>query len=176
MDAVERAVDRASRALAFVGGLGVVLMMVHVVADSAMKYLFDVPIEGTLEVVSQYYMVACVFLPLALVELRGEQVRVDLFLRLMPRRAAVASYVVTAILSAAFFACLAYYTGEAAVHSFRINEVIMGTSYVIVWPSKWLLPVGFALVVVAIVLRLARALLNVRRFDPVSQQHDHDVA
>lgn len=176
MKLAQAAIERLSRALALVGGVCVVLMMMHVTADSASKYFLKLPIEGTLEIVSQYYMVACVFLPLALVELRGEQVRVDLFVRLVAPRAAYACYVVTAILTGVFFASLAYYTGKEAIRSFQINEVMMGTSYVVIWPSKWLLPISFGVVALAVAFRLLQALLYPRKFNPVSLKHEHDIS
>ena len=50
-----------------------VLMMGHIVADVAMKYALNDPIDGTTEVVAAYYMTAIVFLPIAYVALSREQ-------------------------------------------------------------------------------------------------------
>lgn len=139
-------------------------MMLHVVADAASSYLFNVPLEGTLQVVSQYYMVAVVFLPLAIVELRGDQIRVDLFVMLLPKTVSRFLFVAIAALTAAFFVALAYYTGVEALHSTRIDEVMMGNSYVVIWPSKWILPAGFGVTAAATLLRMTQAALGLRRF------------
>ena len=149
-----------SRALAFFAGVCLIMMMVHVVADVAAKYVLNMPIEGTLEIVSAYYMVAVVFLPLAIVELRREHIYVDMFVRQLPMRPRVWLYAFTGILTAGFFGLLAYVTFGAAMHSFKINEMMMGTSFIVVWPGRWFLPIGFGAVTLAIVLHVIKALLR----------------
>ena len=76
--------------LVSLASLFLLVMMLHVCADVALKYLMSRPIEGTLEIVSYYYMVAAVFLPLAFVELTRSAVAVDLFFIMMPRAMKIA--------------------------------------------------------------------------------------
>lgn len=162
MKSAEAIAELACRGLALIAGVCVVLMMVHVVADVAAKYVFNMPIQGTLEIVSKYYMVAIVFLPLAIVELRKEHIYVDVFLRLMPDAVRLGVYFFTALLTASFYGVLAYQSYQAAMHAFRINEMMMGALFVVTWPGRWCLPLGFAAVALAVLLNVVKAVLQRR--------------
>jgi len=63
-----------------------VLMALHITVDVVLRLMFGGAFPGTLEIVSFYYMVYAVFLPLAFVERRGEHIEVDAFFNLMPAR------------------------------------------------------------------------------------------
>jgi TRAP-type C4-dicarboxylate transport system permease small subunit len=169
---VERLIRAGSNLLAFIAGVCLVLMMLQVVADVVMKYLLDSPIEGSLEIVSFYYMVAVVFLPLAMVELRREHITVDLVVQLLPRRAQGWVYAAGCLVSAGFFAILAWQTYLDALRATRINEVMMGSIYVTIWPSRWALPVGFAMIMAATLLHAWRALRDPVGFDPSPADRD----
>tara|TARA_R110000787_G_scaffold6137_10_gene21755 strand:- start:15832 stop:16422 length:591 start_codon:yes stop_codon:yes gene_type:complete len=164
MATLEKWIRLLSKGLALIGGVSVVLMMIHVVADIIAKYLFNSPIEGTLEVVSAYYMVAVVFLPLAIAELRREHIIVDMFIRHFAFTPRVYTYVLTGLITAGFYGLLAYETGEAALHALKINEVMMGTSFVVVWPSRWFLPIGFGAITLAILFHVLQAILRPDEF------------
>jgi TRAP-type C4-dicarboxylate transport system permease small subunit len=133
-------------------------MMLQITIDVGLKYIFNSPIEGNLEVVSYYYMVGVVFLPLAMVELRHEHINVDLFVQFLPRRARNYVYVFGCVVSIVFFTVLVYQTFLDAVHSTRINDMMMGSIYVTIWPSRWILPVSFTIIDLAIVVHAIKAL------------------
>ena len=65
MALIERFLQRVSRVMLFLGAVAILLMTFHVTADVLFKVGFHYPIVGTLEVVTYFYMVACIFLPLA---------------------------------------------------------------------------------------------------------------
>ena len=83
-----------------------VLMMLHITLDVAARYFFNGQIVGTLEVVSFYYMVALVFLAFGFVELKHENIRVDLFVQMMPRRVRFGLYVFACLMGLVFFGML----------------------------------------------------------------------
>ena len=60
-------IDRPSNLLTKLAGIIIMVMMIHISADVAAKYLLNDPIDGTLEIVAAYYMVVIVFFPLAYV-------------------------------------------------------------------------------------------------------------
>lgn len=136
--------DRMSRWLATIGGIVLIFMMLHIVVDVFMKYVFRAPVQGTLEIVSHYYMVIVVFLPLALVEWRREPIMVDVFFNMFPRGLKLACVTFSLALSVGIFAALAYRSTLDAMHAQSINEMAMGSAMTIVWPSRWALPIGFA--------------------------------
>lgn len=162
----QRVIKYCADFLAFVAAVCLVLMMCQIVLDVALKYFFNTPIEGNLEVISVYYMVAVVFLPLAMVELRHEHISASLISGMLPKTTQNYVYIVGNMISAAFFGILAYQTFWDAVKSTRIKEVMMGTELITVWPSRWILPIGFLMILIAILLHAWRAYRNPRSFDP----------
>ena len=165
----EQLVRFVSGGLTILGGVCLFLMMLQIVVDVGLKYIFNSPIEGNLEVVSFYYMVGVVFLPLAMVELRHEHISVDLIVQMLPKRGRSYVYVLGNCVALSFFGVLAYQTGLDAIHATRINEVMMGSIYVTIWPSRWFLPAGFVLIALAIVVHTVKALRDPLVFSPTPE-------
>ena len=158
--------NAAARGAAAIAGACLMLMMLQTVLDVALKYFLNAPIEGNLEIVSYYYMVAVVFLPFALVELKHEHINVDLFIGRLPRLQQNRIYVAASFLGMMFFTMLFYQTLLDAIHATRIDEIIMGSTLLAVWPAKWALPVSFAAMLLALGANILRALGNMREYEP----------
>lgn len=163
---IERAIDRLAKLLALIAGVALILMMLQMAADVVMTNVIGRPIAGNLEIISVYHMVLVVFLPLAFVEVRHEHITVDLFVRLLPTGLVRVINVIGYLISAAFFAILGYQTLIDAIAAWRINEIMMGSVYVTVWPAKFALPVGFFAVMLPSLLHAWKA-ATVPSFDPV---------
>lgn len=165
MKLFEKVVWRLANALAIVAGVALLLMMIQTVTDVLLARAFNKPIEGSLEIISAYYMVMVVFLPLAMVELRHEHINADLFVRMLPKGVQRGVYVLGGLVSLAFFGALCLQTWLDFVESYEIGEVLMGSIYVPVWPAKFSLPIGFLAISLAIVLHIAKA-IGSADFDP----------
>ncbi|MCZ7675417.1 MAG: TRAP transporter small permease [Roseovarius sp.] len=139
-----------------------VLMMLHITLDVGVRYFFNGQIVGTLEVVSFYYMVALVFLALGYVELRNENIRVDLFVQMMPWGAQLGFYVLACVLGLVFFGMLFWQTPADALRATQRGEEAMANFDFIIWPSRWSLPAGFAAVFLAILSNLFTSLAQRR--------------
>ena len=163
---VERLITRISSALMVVAGIALLLMMSQMVVDVVMRLFFNRPIEGNLEIVSVYHMVAVVFLPLALVELGHQHISVDVVVQMFPKRVKRVVYVFGYLVCAVFFGVLGYQTLLDALESLRTGEILMSSIYVTIWPAKFLLPVGFALTFAAVLLHAWKAVTQ-PDFDPV---------
>lgn len=133
-----------ARGLILIAAAGLALMMIQTVADVVADNFWNHPIPGNLEVISVYHMVLVVFLPLAFVEWQHENIRVDLLWRIMPDWLQRAVLVLGYVVSAAFFAILAWRTWFDAMNALAKNEMMMGNVYVLIWPAKFVLPIGFA--------------------------------
>ena len=59
-------------------------MMSHVCVDVFLRFVLGYQIEATIEIVSAYYMVALVFLPLAYVERNDGHIAADLVVQQLP--------------------------------------------------------------------------------------------
>ena len=163
---IERSLRWAADIRTVLAAICLLLMMLQMVLDVALKYFLNAPIEGNLEIVSFYHMVGVVFLPLAMVELRHEHINVDLFVRPLPKTFQSFIYAFGCLISATFFAMLAYQTYLDALKATHIGEVMMGSSFVTIWPSRWALPAGFTVLYLAMLLHAWRAIRSPYTFDP----------
>ncbi|MFC7704557.1 TRAP transporter small permease subunit [Plastorhodobacter daqingensis] len=141
-------------------GLVMVLMMLHITLDVGVRYFFNGQIVGTLEWVSFYYMVALVFLGLGHVEMKNENIRVDLFAQMMPARVQLALYILACVLGLAFFGMLFWQSLSDALRATRRGEEAMSNFRFLIWPARWALPIGFAGALLAILANLGRAILR----------------
>ncbi len=153
-------IRRLAQAQMVLTGIFLVLMMLHVTADVVMKYLFNAPIVGTLETVSYYYMVSIVFLPLAMVEFRQEQVVVDLLFRRFPARLQIAVYLFGAATALVYFGMLTCQTLIDALKATAERETVMANFLFYVWPSRWGLPIGIGSLMLAIALNAVKVILT----------------
>ncbi len=140
-------------------------MMVQTVVDVTKNNLFGAPIEGNLEIMSVYHMVALVFLPLAIVELKHEHINVDLLVQLFPRGLRRVTDTLGYLVSAGFFGMLTWQTWIDAVESWRMGELLMTSILITIWPAKFSLPIGFAAVMLASLLHAWQAATD-PTFDP----------
>ena len=161
MKSIENLLMFFTKILGWVSALCITLMMVQVFADVALKYFIKQPIVGTPEIVGNYYMLAAVFLPLALVEFRNAGVSVTLFYDMMRservrRLIMVLGYIGQVI----FFAMLAVKTGGDALESFRKYEIVEAQVMIYIWPGTFTLPLGFGLATLVNVLRIFQVMLD----------------
>ena len=153
----ERPLKRLGEGLAIAGGVALVLMMLHIVADVATKYLFNDPIDGTTEIVAAYYMVAVVFLPLAYVTFAEGHLIVELFTVRMKGRPLAALIGCAGLVTLAYLLFFIWFTGVEAVRRTREGEAWeTSVDLVAVWPSRWFLTIGLAAMALWVALALVR--------------------
>ncbi|WP_158970773.1 TRAP transporter small permease [Chachezhania sediminis] len=155
---------------AVLGGIAMFMMMVQVGLDVTAKYLLGRPVPHTLEMVSSYYMVALVFLPLGLVTRDGGHVIVELFTQgLRPKTIALID-AMGAILALAYVSAISVRSFHVAVEKTAIRESWEAATLDLqVWPARWFLPVGCALMAVYLVVVIWQKLCIWRRgADPLN--------
>ncbi|MCE8022113.1 TRAP transporter small permease [Halomonas sp. MCCC 1A11036] len=138
--------------------LFLLLMALHVSLDVALRYLFGKSFPGTLEVVSFYYMVAVVFLPLAYVELKREHISVDVLVGRLPASLQLVLYLFACSLGLLYFGMLCYQSYLDAMRATTRMETAMANFRFYLWPSRWALPVGFGAMMLAIIANMLKAL------------------
>ena len=159
MSMVQRILGRLIDAATLVGGIAVLLMILHITADVVAKYVFNAPLPGTIAIVSTYYMVAVVFIPLAFAERRSGHISVEVLTRLLPGRAQRGLSAVAAAYSALIFGLLAWRGFGEAMNKTAIGTfIIEQDTRIDTWPAFWLLPLGAGLMVAALVFKLLRYL------------------
>ncbi len=144
-----------------IGAIGLIAMMLHISADIIGGLVFNAPIAVTSAFVTQYYMIAVAFLPLASGEWRGAHIGVDLFvtrLSKVPRR-----YVDLVILVVYLLVCLmlTVQSGQQAAEKMSSGAFIMEqTTRLSIWPSYLVLPAAFGLLALIVALKLWCRLLG----------------
>lgn len=153
----------AARALMAIAALATLAMMFHVTADIIWKYLFIAPIRGTLEVVAGWYMVAVVFCSIAYVEVKEGHIVVDLFTRGLRPGPLNGLRTFNYGISAIYVGVLAWLALEEALRRTAQNEVWETVDgYLSIWPSRWLVVAGFAVLLCLFAMRSIQALRAAR--------------
>jgi TRAP-type C4-dicarboxylate transport system permease small subunit len=79
----------------------------------------------------------------------------------MQRLVRIIGYLVCSI----FFGLLTYQTGVDAFEAWERNELLMSSIFIILWPAKMLLPIGFGLMLVQVLLHAWKSMASAD-FDP----------
>lgn len=141
-----------SAALVLVAGIAICAMLVMINADVFGRLLLNKPLVGTIEIVTYYFMVAVIFLPLISVQRQRKQIAVDLLVSMLPSRVRHALDALMLAATAAFFVVFAWRAGREAMRATHIRETQSITFYELpVWPARWIIPIAC----VAILLPLA---------------------
>jgi len=152
----ERWLDRAISGAALLGGIAVVLMMVHITLDIVLR-LFNLTPPGTISIVSYYYMLVVAFVSLAFAEQRNAHISVEIFYDHFPRALQTLCCVVGSLLCLAVYGLMAMKSWDIALEKMAIQaKFIQGGSVIITWPGYFLLPVGFALIWLVCAMKLVR--------------------
>lgn len=146
----------ASTTLAWIGGVCLILMMLHIAAEVVARYIFNSPLHGTVEIVSAYYMVAVVFLPLAMIERVNGHIVVELVSQHLPRRTQAILIGVVALISALYFGAFTWQTWSDALIKYSVGEQALGTVAVTVWPTRFYLPIGCGLITLVLIYKAFR--------------------
>ncbi|MGI6247391.1 MAG: TRAP transporter small permease subunit [Pseudochelatococcus sp.] len=132
------------------GGLSIMAMMVHIGADVILRTFFGHSLPGTLEITAHWYMVVTVFAPLALLQLNGDHVIVDIATHSMtPRgRALLNAFVgVLAVVLLYYWFSAAF---ELALRRTAQREYVeYGIEMLPVWPVRWIYVASIAALLLA---------------------------
>lgn len=154
MERANRIVTALENALASLASLMLLAIMLLVVLDVALRYIFRAPLGWSYDLISMYLMVGLFFFSLSSTLQHEEHVRVDLLLKHFPPALRHLSELVTYLAASLVFALITYVTFDKALQSFQAGEVAPG---VVPWPS-WLstalVPIGTGLLLLRVVFRL----------------------
>ena len=127
------------------GAVALIGMVVVISADVALRLLGQ-SIAGTTELVSDWFMVAIVFLALGGLQARNMHISVDLSRGTLPPRLDAALDVLAGGLMVAACTGLVWYTTGQAYDATRAGERVELPDFVLpLWPPRWFVPLGFAL-------------------------------
>lgn len=155
MNAFLRIRDTLLNGLALLGALAIFALMIHVAVDVAMRNLSNTPVPATYEIVTNYYMIALAFIPLAWVERRGGMVSVEALEPMLSPRMIRISDMFVALLSTIIYGALTWFTTKTALSNYSAGTFAMAQNTPIpIWPAYFLPPLGFGLAAMVTALRL----------------------
>ncbi len=156
---IGRVLSSLAKLASVIGTVCVVLMMLHVTADVAGRYLFDAPVPGTIVVVANYYMVILVFIAIGVAEEKKAHISVEFLTDLMPPRVQGGFAVLSGILTVGVITILMIAGYSEAVKKTNVGATMeQGSSMIQVWQSYWAVPVGAALMALIAAYRVIAAL------------------
>lgn len=125
--------------------VALVIAALHIFLDIFMTKVFRSPINGTADIVTNYYMVALFFLPLAYCETKNAHIEADLLMGFLPAALQRAIRIGTYVLLTGF---LALWTWQSAIKAYRQTVVgdmrLLGDLYLSLWPPRWIVVFGLA--------------------------------
>mgnify|MGYP003381839161 CR=1 FL=1 len=163
MQKLGRNISRIIDLFTNLGGLLIIVMMLHVTIDVIMRNIFRSGLDGTIEIVSNYYMVMIGFLSLCFAEEKNRHISVELITDQMPlwlqRHLAGLSYLIGTVV----FGFLTARTFVEAQKKMSVGAfVTQGTSDVAIWPAYYAIPVGCFLMLLVVLYKLACYVTNSR--------------
>jgi TRAP-type C4-dicarboxylate transport system permease small subunit len=172
---VARIIARVENVLVTLAAFAVLAIMLIVVVDVTMRYLFNAPLSWSFDLISNYLMGASFFFALSETLRRDHHVSVDILYVHFPLKARRVCKMVSWILTSVLFAVMTWLAAKAAVERYISNDVVAGA---IAWPT-WIPAaigaIGMAVMTARLVvgsLALILAVFAGRRVDPAIAGHD----
>ncbi|MDO5676421.1 MAG: TRAP transporter small permease [Propionibacteriaceae bacterium] len=152
---MERSIKALSSVFGVMATIATLIMMIAIAADVFFRTLYGRTLPGVLEL-SEAALVAAVFLGLAYTGATNSHIAVDLLTERLPAK--VTQWVVLAawVLTAGITAWLTYATFVRAISSTQSGELRMGLVEWPLWPSRWMITIGFFLFLIVAVMNIIR--------------------
>ena len=137
--------------MVLLGSVGMMLSMLICLADVIGTNFFGWPVPGTLEI-TESTMVLIVFGALAYTQEKRGHIRVEILHGYMSPRVKSLMDAVTHFLAFVFFALLCWQSIGELTYSWEMREATMGAIRVPLYPARFLLTVGAALLIAQLAL------------------------
>lgn len=160
-DRIRQVLSYPGLVAAGVGWAAAFIMMAWLFAEIILRLVIRSPIPGTIEIVSNYFMVAMVFLPLAYAQKRRDHIWVTLFTLRFPPRLNQVLDLIGCIVGLVYVFSIAWFSWQAATQAMAAGEYQPGVINVLIWPARFLVPLGtfaFALQYLGDIIGIAGAI------------------
>lgn len=155
MTILKRVNSTLNQGVSMFGAIMVLLMIAHITISVVMRYVFVTPLSGSIVIVSYYYMIFVVFLPLGKVEEDRSHISVEILYSMTGGVLRTVIDVLTPLICLVITAMLSWRTGAEFISQFKEGTgVFEGDIYIMLWPTYAALPVGFALLTLTILINL----------------------
>lgn len=163
--------ERVAFAVLLVGGVGMLFAMFLGTADVVGTQFFGQPVPGALEL-TENTMVLIVFGALAYAQIRKSHIRVELLLTRMGPRTRVAMDMIAHVAALLFFGLLLWQAILESQFSWQIGEATVGLVRFPLYPARWILAAGTALMMAQLLLDLVLDIRRLMGLEPFQAQHE----
>ena len=160
LDKTDRVLERLSKFFAVLSGILVLLMAFTASYGVIRRYLFKSPEPYSYEL-STMFLLWTFVLALAYLEKLDGHLRVDFFVVLLPEKLRrFLLNVVGPLFGLVFCSVLTWEGWKVAMYSLEINEKSMSVWAVPLFPVKIVIPIGYGLLCIVLVLKIIRGFLD----------------
>ena len=138
------AIHRLTYTTGLTAGFCLLAITLIVTMDVTLRYGFNAPTKWANEF-SGYLAVLIIFLGISYVLRENAHIRVDVFVRKLPKRIHDCIKVITSIALLAYVIILFHLTWDVVVMNFTIKKTSFTAMDVIIWPVQLFIPVGLAI-------------------------------
>lgn len=151
MTRLRQTVQAVSRALSWLAGAFILVLMLLVVLEVVLRDGFSTTLGGTIEI-SEVVLAFLVFLGVAYAQQDRAHVHTNLVVSRIPPRAAAVLRTLGLAVSAVVLLVAAWATAERGWESMQAGEARFGLRSVPVWPARLVIPLGLLLLALECVI------------------------
>jgi len=157
----ERLVEKLGAVASVIACILCATMALHIAVEAAARTLLDMPLPGTVAIVSHYYMIAVTFLPLALVERRDANVSVEIVVQHFPEAVQRTIQALGWLLTACAFGLLTWVSWIEAIRRQSIGTYVMESGReIILWPTYFMPALGFGLATLVLIGKILKFIIR----------------
>jgi len=142
------------RYMAVLGCIALVIAVLAVSADIVGR-IIRIPVIGV-EELNTLLIIMCVYLGIAFTQTRKKHISVTIIISRLPNLPKLILNNLILLFSLCFLTCFCYKSFNEAYRSFLIGEYVDGTVHFSVWPAKFVIAFGLALMSLQILIDLIR--------------------
>jgi TRAP-type C4-dicarboxylate transport system permease small subunit len=162
LNKIDRILERISNFFAVLSGVQVLIMAFTATYGVIRRYVFKSPEPYSYEL-STMFLLWTFVLALAYLEKLDGHLRVDFFVVLLPEKIRLFLLNVTGPLFGLIFCSVLTWEGwRAAMYSLEIGEKSMSVWAVPLFPVKIIIPAGYGLLCIVLVLKIIRGFISLR--------------
>jgi len=152
--------------------VGLILcVMVWVVAEVIARYVFNSPLPGHLEG-AELLLPMIVFFGVSYVQARDGHVGMTFVVDALPKKVRRVTDILSLVVSALTCAALAYFSSKNVWLAWIYDDVTMSPPYWPVWPSAAVIPLGYGMLAVRMILQILQKLVPQRFPAPIVEHSD----
>lgn len=146
-------INQVSRVAGAIAIVFLVAMMLLTVADVFLRYVFNAPIKGSLEL-TEYFMVVAGFLGIAWCAVKRGHVKIDLIVSHLPLRAQGITDTITMLLAMTVLPLMAW-QGFAQARYVMVEKLVSHSLEIPDFPFYMVVGIGYTLIIPVVLIILA---------------------